>query len=91
MGIDRDMDTSLDASAQVASTLVEDNKTSVDVAIDKTSDGFHSFYYSLRPTRAFWTGLLEQIAYDSSIISEASHFTSLTFKHYGHFVHFFSF
>ena len=58
MGIDRDMDTSLDASAQVASilvtsALVEDSKTSVVVAIDKTSDGFHSFYYSLRPTRAF--------------------------------------
>ena len=58
MGIDSDMDTSLDASAQVASilvasALVEDSKTSVVVAIDKTSDGFHSFYYSLRPTRAF--------------------------------------
>ena len=58
MGIDRDTDTSLDASVQVASALVasalvEDSKTSVVVAIDKTSDGFHSFYYSLRPTRAF--------------------------------------
>ena len=47
MGIDKDRDTSLDASAQV-----EDSKTSV-VVIDKTSDGFHSFYYSLGPTGAF--------------------------------------
>ena len=61
-GIDKDRDTSLDASAQVTSdqvtsdqvtsTQVEDSKTSV-VAIDKTSDGFHSFYYSLGPTGAF--------------------------------------
>ena len=57
MGIDKDRDTSLDASAQVtsdqvASAQVEDSKTSV-VVIDKTSDGFHSFYYSLGPTGAF--------------------------------------
>ena len=53
MGIDSDMDTSLDASTQVASALVVDSKTFVVAAIDKTSNGFHSFYYSLRPTRAF--------------------------------------
>ena len=72
MGIDKDRDTSLDASAQVTSAQVtsdqvtsaqvtsdqvtsaqvEDSKTSV-VAIDKTSDGFHSFYYSLGLTGAF--------------------------------------
>ena len=57
MGIDSDMDTSLDASTQVtsdqvASAQVEDSKTSV-VAIDKTSDGFHSFYCSLGPIGAF--------------------------------------
>ena len=57
MGIDKDRDTSLDASTQVtsdqvASAQVEDSKTSV-VAIDKTSDGFHSFYCSLGPIGAF--------------------------------------
>ena len=57
MGIDKDRDTSLDASTQVtsdqvASAQVEDSKTSV-VAIDKTSDGFHSFYCSLGLIGAF--------------------------------------